>query len=267
MRHAVPVELPAASYLVCASQRSGTTMLCRALADTGAAGRPEEYFLAVDEAAQPGWRCWEHGPYGRAHGARSREDYLQIVYRLGSTPNGVFGAKLMWNNVRWAVAKFREMPTFSGLDRAEVFHSAFPGLRIVNVTRRDRVRQAVSWARMAQDGVWVVSDDEPALPKGQTEYNAKLIGGLEALIIEGERGWRDLYAELGVTPYDVVYEDFTSDDGYEETVRGVLGHLGLLSDGLRVPRPRTTRQSDDLNDAWVARYIEERGSSSGQSAP
>lgn len=158
----IRVELPAASYLVCASQRSGTTMLCRALADIGTAGRPEEYFLAVDEVAQPGWRCWEHGPYGIANGARSREEYLEIVYRLGSTPNGVFGAKLMWNNLQWAVSNFKVIPRFSGLDRAELFHAAFPGLRVVNVTRRDRVRQAVSWSRMAQDGVWVVSDEEPA---------------------------------------------------------------------------------------------------------
>jgi LPS sulfotransferase NodH len=70
----------------------------------------------------------------------------------------------MWNNVVWAVAKFQEMPRFSGLERAGVFHAAFPDLHVVHVTRRDRVRQAVSWARMAQDGVWVVSDDEPARP-------------------------------------------------------------------------------------------------------
>jgi LPS sulfotransferase NodH len=253
---AIRVELPAVSYLVCASQRSGTTMLCRALADIGTAGRPEEYFLAVDEVAQPGWRCWEHGPYGMAYGARSREEYLEIVFRLGSTPNGIFGAKLMWNNVPWAVANFKEVPRFSGLDRAEVFHAAFPGLRIVNITRRDRLRQAVSWARMAQDGVWVVSDEEPPRPRGRAEYNAKLIGDLEALIIEGERGWRELYAELGVIPYEVVYEDLVSEEGFEQSVRGVLGHLGLPSAGFRVPRPRTKRQADELNDAWVARYHE-----------
>jgi LPS sulfotransferase NodH len=86
---------PSTSYLVCASQRSGTTLLCRALADTGVAGRPDEYFLAVDERDHPEWRGWEHGPFGRAHQARDREHYLDIVSDLGSTPNGVFGAKLM----------------------------------------------------------------------------------------------------------------------------------------------------------------------------
>jgi trehalose 2-sulfotransferase len=86
-----PVHVPTTSYLVCASQRSGTTMLCRALADTGIAGCPDEYFLAVDDADTPGWYCWEDGPFGRAHNARDREHYPEIAYELGSTSNGTFG--------------------------------------------------------------------------------------------------------------------------------------------------------------------------------
>jgi LPS sulfotransferase NodH len=51
------------SYLVCASQRSGTELLCRGLAATGVAGCPQEYFLAEDPAKLPDWHFWEEGPY------------------------------------------------------------------------------------------------------------------------------------------------------------------------------------------------------------
>jgi trehalose 2-sulfotransferase len=34
----------APAYLVCATERSGSTLLCELLAATGVAGRPEEYF-------------------------------------------------------------------------------------------------------------------------------------------------------------------------------------------------------------------------------
>jgi LPS sulfotransferase NodH len=134
------------------------------------------------------------------------------VYRLGSTPNGVFGAKIHWNNLRWALAKFSEMPRFAGLDRGAILHTVFPNLRVVDVTRRDRVRQAVSWARMAQDGMWVV------------------------------------------------YEELSSPDGYEQTIRGVLAHLGLDDYGSPIPAPRTRRQSNDLNEAWVTAYLTDRTS-------
>jgi trehalose 2-sulfotransferase len=53
------VELPKVSYLVCASQRSGTELLCRCLAATGVAGCPQEYFLAEDPAKLPDWGFWE----------------------------------------------------------------------------------------------------------------------------------------------------------------------------------------------------------------
>ena len=190
-----------------------------------------------------------------------RESYLSLVYRLGSTPNGVFGAKIHWNNLRWALAKFPEVPRFAGLDRSAILHTVFPDLRVVDVRRRDRVRQAVSWARMAQDGMRVApaGRPEPAWPPatGAPRYDYDLIAGLEALIAESEAGWRQLYSELGLTPRQVVYEELSSPDGYERTIRDVLAHLGLEDYAGPIPAPRTPRQSNELNEAWVAAYLAE----------
>ena len=72
------------SYLVCANPRSGTELLCRCLAATGVAGRPQEYFLAEDPAKLPDWRFWEEGPYAAGHDVSDRESYLSLVYRLGT---------------------------------------------------------------------------------------------------------------------------------------------------------------------------------------
>ena len=102
--------LPKESYLVCASPRSGTELLCRCLAATGIAGCPKEYFLAEDPAKLPDWRFWEQGPFAVGENVTDRESYLTLVYRLGTTANGVLGAKIHWNNLRWALAKFLEMP-------------------------------------------------------------------------------------------------------------------------------------------------------------
>ena len=258
------VEPPTSSYLVCASPRSGTELLCRCLAATGVAGCPQEYFLAEDPARLPEWRFWEEGPFAAGHDVADRESYLSLVYRLGTTPNGVFGAKIHWNNLRWALAKFSEMPRFAGLDRGAILRTAFPGLRVVDVTRRDRVRQAVSWARMAQDGMWVdpVSEPEPAWPPpaGPPRYDYRLIEALEALIAASQDGWRQLYDELGLTPYRVVYEELSSADGYEQTIRGVLDHLGLADYQGPIPAPQTRRQSNDLNEAWVDAYLTDKKS-------
>ena len=41
------------SYLVCATPRSGSTLLCEGLKATGVAGRPEEYFEALPTTGRP----------------------------------------------------------------------------------------------------------------------------------------------------------------------------------------------------------------------
>src|SRR6478735_8160925 len=44
---------PNSSYLVCATPRSGSTLVCHALEETGIAGRPEEYFEALRHSGRP----------------------------------------------------------------------------------------------------------------------------------------------------------------------------------------------------------------------
>ena len=77
------------------------------------------------------------------------------------------------------------------------------------------------------------------------------------LIAEGEKAWLDLYEKLGVESLEVAYEDFTTSDGNEQTVRRVLRHLDL-DDAFEIPCPRTDRQSDSKNDEWVDRFLNER---------
>lgn len=43
------MTLPQECYLICANARCGSTLLCRALSDTGLAGHPDEYFMTWPE--------------------------------------------------------------------------------------------------------------------------------------------------------------------------------------------------------------------------
>jgi LPS sulfotransferase NodH len=247
--------LPERSCVVCGVQRSGTTLLCWALGDTGVVGRPEEYFLDGDPASfPPGWTFWEDSPLAHQHRVSDRRSYLELVYRLSTTPNGVFGAKLMWNNLPWVTGRLNGLPEFAGLTTAELFPIVFPDLRPVHLTRADRARQAISWAKAAQDGVWFASDEMPARPTGTPVYNFEFISKLEALIVEGENGWRDLFRQLGVTACEVTYEDLVTPDGYAATIRRIADHVGVDERDIRLPSPRSHRQTDDRNEEWLTRY-------------
>jgi len=160
----------------------------------------------------------------------------------------------MWNYVGWAMDNFRELPRFSRMSFEQVFEAMFPGLNVVHLIRRDRLRQAISWLRAAEDGVWVVSETEPARPAREPVFQYDVIVGMMDLIAKGEKAWLDLYVKLGVEPLEVVYEDFSTPDGYELTVRRVLQHLDL-DDTIEIPRQRTDQQADGINDEWVDRFL------------
>jgi LPS sulfotransferase NodH len=252
-----PLTVVRSSYLICANQRSGSTLVCRGLAGTGVAGYPEEYFLdGPPSAFPPGWGFWENGLFAQRHGGvRSRRDYLDLVFRIGTTPNGVFGAKLMWNNMVWVVRRFRGLDELAGLRRpADIFRSVFPQLRLVRLVRRNVVRQAVSWARAAQEEVWVVSDTEPPKPAAEPAYSYELVAALVGLLLVGEAGWRRFARELRIAAHVVQYEDLLTEDGYHDGIRGILRHLEL-DDTVAIDAPRTKRQADALNDEWVERFL------------
>jgi LPS sulfotransferase NodH len=244
-------------------------MLCRTLSDIGTAGHPQEYFLTWPEPLPLEDGFWENGRLARQHGVSTREGFLSLVYRLGSTANGQFGAKLLWRYVPLVLAGLREMPRFTGMTDAEVLLEAFPGLKVIHLTRRDRLRQAVSWLRASEDGVWWVFGSETAPPNREPRYQFDVIATMMNLIAEGERSWRALYAALGVTPLEVVYEDLATDDGYRACVQGILRHLEL-DDRVVIPRPQTRRQADGLSEQWVDRFfadIAELGRNRGEGGP
>ena len=167
---------PLRSYLVCATPRSGSTLLCHLLAQTGLAGRPEEYFEALRHSGLPRRPAEYFDPERHANiierlafrempdGAQPRPNplwrpesydrYLDWALEEGTTPNGVFGAKLMWGYLGDFADLLRGIEGNAGLPIPELLERSFPDLRYVQITRRDKVRQAVSLWKAVQTQAW-----------------------------------------------------------------------------------------------------------------
>lgn len=79
------------AYLLCATPRTGCTLLCDLLRSTHIAGRPESYFRQQDEQAWADrWRLARNGA-----GTFDYGDYVRAAVAAGSSPNGLFGARVM----------------------------------------------------------------------------------------------------------------------------------------------------------------------------
>jgi LPS sulfotransferase NodH len=223
--------------------------------------RPHEYFEgAVDPEIFEilGPRTQAEQDEARYDPSRSHryEDYLKWALEAGTTPNGVFASKVMWGyfngfvtGLRWAVPGRQRLPV------AELAPSVFPNLHYLWVTRRDRVRQAVSLWRAIQSWSWS-SDQNPDAHVGEhLRFSAAAIRHLVSDIDDHEREWQTFFDEAGVKPMIVVYEDFASQ--YEETVREILRYIGVQDWAeIDVPTPKRRRQSDGISEEWATRFLE-----------
>jgi trehalose 2-sulfotransferase len=231
---------PTGSYLVCGTPRSGTSLLCGLLAGTGVAGRPEEYFWRGDE---PSW--------SERWGVSGFADYLRAAIAHGSTPNGVFGAKVMWGYLPDLLGKLAALPGGRGLDERALLEQAFPGLRCLWIWREDVVAQAVSWSKAIQTNVWSAADDR-APPSTPPRFDFRQIDELVGEATAGRAGWERWFCEHAIDPLPIRYEELVADKA--GTTRRALAFLGIaVPADLRI-QVSTARQADALNRQWAARY-------------
>jgi trehalose 2-sulfotransferase len=289
----MPVQ-PERSYIVCATPRSGSTLVCHALSETGVAGRPEEYFEALRHSGRPrspeeyfvgvddqsirdhlGERGIGNEPTPRSPlWSRAAYDrYLEWAMEAGTTKNGVFGAKLMWGYIGDFVSLLRNIPAYRDLPLADLLPTVFPDLTFVRVVRANKLRQAVSLWKAVQTATWredqakakaasVEVDGSPPYKsfieehRPQLRFHYRAIAHLLEQILIEEAAWDAFFEHSGIRPVLVLYENFAGD--YETSTLRLLERLDLSPpDGFSF-EPVMKRQSDGLNDDWTRRYSELR---------
>src|SRR3954451_20281403 len=144
------------SYIVAATPRSGSTLLCELLKSTGVAGRPAEHFEALQATGRPRQpREYFDGVHdeevlarlapteaGEPVGKDAFEDTFRAALEQGTTPNGVFATEVMWGYLPDLLLGLRSLDGIGAQRPPAALESAFPGVRYVQVLRRDKVAQA-----------------------------------------------------------------------------------------------------------------------------
>jgi LPS sulfotransferase NodH len=242
----------AEAYLICATPRTGSSLLCGLLESTGVAGHPESYFRQPDEQSwASGW-----GIVQAPDGTFSYADYVQSAIRAGRTKNGVFAARVMWGTMEEVVDKLEAVhPDCAGAD-SDLLNRAFGRTRLVYLQRGDAVAQAVSWLRAEQTDVWfqTVQSGQPQ-PEQEPRYSFDEIQKLAQLIDEHNAAWQEWFRSVGIQPHSVRYEDLEVDPA--GVTRNILDFLGLELPPEREILAQHRRLSDEINARWIQRYLAE----------
>jgi LPS sulfotransferase NodH len=238
-------DAAARRYVVCATPRSGSTMLCSALQGTGVAGIPTEYFnRRMREPLADRW-----GARGDALA------YVRELLARRTSSAGVFGTKFLWyqlDDLR------REANRTTGRaigwqDSAAFLTELFPAATFVHIRRADSEKQAVSLWRAAYSGVWTEGVDQNAVADRTAPYNFRAIRRLRATILRWEDMWDETLARIGAPVIDVVYEDLVA--AYQTTIASIVeqttGHSLRPED---VPPPGVRPQSDANSGVLLDRF-------------
>ena len=247
-------------FLAIASvERTGSTLLCSILRGTGMAGTPIEY-LNIQTNNFSRFRETHGVPRLKTHllplgtlrtiaGRRfpwrnidwfddsSWREYLTAISEVNTTPNGVFGVKMHWN-------QYERHMLSRGLDVS--FWNA--PVKWVRITRRDEIRQAISFVRAAQTDSW----NSSMQVKREPHYDPDAIVAALNRIEHENSCWSKYFNDNDIHPHHITFEELTRDTA--PTIRKVMDYIGSPIDV--VPDAQTKPQSDGINAEWARQLVE-----------
>ena len=235
MRQRIEGAGVSSSLIICATPRTGSTMLADLLAASGSVGRALEHF--------------NHNALPPEAPVRLGDFLVERAGKKGDT--SVFGLKLIWYQHDLFLTRLKALRGADGLADGQLIAAALPDPRYVWITRDDVVAQAVSWWRAKSTRVW--RDDDRPVADATFDYSK--IDELVRLSRVQNAAWEEWFDENRITPLHVTYEMLVADPA--AVAHRSLGHLGIEPDGGFTARPRTRKQADTVNAEWISRYREE----------
>jgi LPS sulfotransferase NodH/SAM-dependent methyltransferase len=229
------------NFIICYVQRSGSTHLTSLLQNTGLAGKPADYLNAAYaglplENRQVAQRTGAVTIVDavREYGVQSVSEYLEKLAKLTRTPNGVFGLKV-------------DLAHASSLLRSGLFFDPGWNWKYIFLTRRDLLRQAISYYTAMRTGLWssISASDRSA------NYDQQLITEYMLTLSNFMSRWECIFRLFDIEPTRIQYEEIEADP--TAVLRQCFDALAIGSDLTRLPIVSDySKQRSSAADEWSA---------------
>ncbi len=246
------------AYIICATPRTGSTLLCDLLTATGRVGAPDSFF---------GRRfiSWWAGQWGLpsveelGEPAFSRT-YLDAAIRAGRGGTKVFGLRLMRENISDLNRFIEQVHQGIQTDLARI-EAAFGKVLFVYLSRDDKLAQAVSLVKAEQTGLWHIAPDgtevERLGPSGEPAYDFQRLRRKVAELETHDAAWNPWFEEQGIEPLRIGYEALSADPA--AGLGAICNALGIVAPRADEVRPGVAKLADAVSRDWIDRYRRDIG--------
>lgn len=234
-------------YILCTAPRSGSTLLCRLLTDTGIAGAPSSLFH------RPTLADWRRGLHLASNTPLPR--IIAAAQLAGSAQTGMFGVRLQRPSMPFFLEQLAILHPGESTDHARI-RATFGTLRYIHLTRPDKVAQAVSLLRAEQSGLWHKAANgaeiERTGPPQSPKYDATAIAAHVATFQGYDQAWQTWFAKESITPHRVSYDDLSKDP--QTVLANILQALELNPAPAQGVTPGTAKLADATSADWIRRF-------------
>jgi LPS sulfotransferase NodH len=241
-------------YIICATPRSGSTLLCDLLASTKKTGNPNSYYHRAEIMRD--WAAKWNLP--RRDTMTAKEfgiAYLEATVRAGRGETNVFGLRLMREYLEGLSTLldqiFPDLP--SDVQR---FKRAFGNVLYIHLTREDKLAQAVSLVKAEQSGLWHIAPDRTEIERlgvrQDPKYDFKLIQRKLTNLEAHDAAWNEWFEQQGITPLLVRYEILSEVPA--GTLIQICEALGVEAQKAEAVRPGVAKLADEISLDWMRRF-------------
>ncbi len=243
---------PTKSYRIWFTQRNGSSLLCKGLEQTGLAGKPGEFFNSFD-----------HQSLCQKYQVTTYEDLRAKLWEAGTSRNKIFGIKHSRHATYYGEI-IKEIKILKGhrpdepVDETTLIEDLFPECKHIFLTRRNKIRQAVSWWKAIKDQVWHI---EPGQRRSNdpdfynTNYDFAALTSLLNEVCLRECSIQEYFSRYEIAPLSIVYEYMILD--FEGTVRKVIDFLEIDHSQLDIQPMYYQKTADNHSEEWVQRFRED----------
>ena len=222
-------KAPASEVMVAAIPRSGSTMFCLELWESGVLGAPMEYlnFRLMENSER--WQSLIASPV----------EYWNHLQKVRTSPNGIFSYKMFPTVYQQVAQVSKEL-----LSRVAPTH-------VIYLTRNDIDAQAISYSKAIQGMAWFAD----VAQRKPTSYSYDHIVKCKNTLRRQMDDWEYIFDITGTSVLRVAYEDILQ--AKDSVVTNVVRHITGSNDVCKLAIPRLTIQRDNLSRQWTKQFSEE----------